>query len=304
MPAQLTNTVLMVAPTRFGFNTEAFLTNSFQNQPKENGLKTQAKALAEFNGFVAKLRNVGVEVLVFEDLPNSTTPDSIFPNNWFSTHQSGELITYPMAVPNRRAERRSDIIESLVNQYGYSHIALEKHEADEGFLEGTGSMLFDHSNKVVYAAISPRTIAQVLEEVAQLLEYEVVAFESLGKSGELIYHTNVMLCIGASFIAIGMDTIAAKDQQKVKDQLEKSGKEIIFLSNEQIYEHFAGNMLQVLNSSGEKVLVLSEAAYQSLSSDQLKQFQKHTDHFVRAEIPTIEFVGGGSARCMLAEVFI
>lgn len=304
MKIQLTDTVLMIAPTRFGFNEEAFKTNSFQSPPQESRSELiQQNALNEFNGFVNDLKRVGVNVIVFDDVQDSETPDSIFPNNWFSTHLTGELITYPMTVSNRRKERREDILFSLMSNYNFQHVPFEDFEASGAYLEGTGSMIFDHHNKIVYAAISPRTHVNVLKEVATKLDYRPIAFESLGKTGEHIYHTNVMMCVGVSFIAIGMETIVAADRERIESELSESGKEIIELTNEQVYEHFAGNMLQVKNKSGEKVLVMSEKAYQSLNAQQLETFNKHTDHIVKAKIPTIERIGGGSARCMLAEIF-
>lgn len=301
---QLTDTILMIQPTQFGFNEEAFETNSFQNKPARiEEQKIQGKALKEFFAFVEKLKGIGVQVIVFKDFENSTTPDSIFPNNWFSTHQSNYLITYPMAVSNRRKERREDIIDYLISKNGFEHQPLESFEESCSFLEGTGSLIFDHENKIVYAARSPRTHLNVIEELCKLLGYKSCIFESYGKSGELIYHTNVMMCIGESFIAIGKDTIQESDRFKVHDSIEKSGKELIYLSNDQVYNHFAGNMLQIKNIKGERVLVMSDTAFDSLSSDQKNQFERHTDHIVQAHIPTIERVGGGSARCMIAEVF-
>lgn len=304
MKFQLTDTVLMIAPTRFGFNEEAFQTNSFQNAPaSDDANMIQKLALDEFNTFVRSLRHVGVNVLEFKDVVNSETPDSIFPNNWFSTHLSGELITYPMAVSNRRKERREDILFDLISSYNFHHVPFEQYENTGAFLEGTGSMIFDHDNETVYAAISPRTHVNVLKEVAELLHYRPIAFESFGKSGEHIYHTNVMMCIGASFIAIGLDTVTDKDRERIIHELKESGKELIFLTNDQVYSHFAGNMLQVKNAANEKVLVMSSNAFESLTEEQLKAFNRHTDHIVKAQIPTIERIGGGSARCMLAEIF-
>lgn len=304
MNIQLTDTVLMVAPTRFGFNEEAFQTNSFQNVPtSESDDNIQELARLEFDTFADTLKNKGVDVLVFEDHIASETPDSIFPNNWFSTHITGELITYPMAVSNRRKERREDIIFELSKTYGYHRVPFEQHEAQAAYLEGTGSLIFDHHNKTVYAAISPRTHVNVLKDVADQLGYRPIAFEAFGKTGEQIYHTNVMMCVGVSFIAIGIDTIAPADRERIESELLQSKKEIINLSNEQVYEHFSGNMLQIKNVQGERILVMSEKAFSSFSAEQIETFRRHTDHIVKARIPTIERIGGGSARCMLAEIF-
>ncbi|MDX2359701.1 MAG: arginine deiminase-related protein [Crocinitomicaceae bacterium] len=304
---QTTHTLLMIEPTNFGFNEEAFLTNSFQVRPDSDELGTVQEIVAqEFLDFVEQLRAAGVNVLVYSDREKSQTPDSIFPNNWISTHQTGELITYPMAVPNRRGERRNDIITDLIAQHNYKRIDFSDYEtlSSPQFLEGTGSMLFDHIGKTVYGAISPRTDLSLLQKLGDTLGYSVVPFTSYGKSGELIYHTNVMLCIGDTYACVGVDTIADSDKSKVIDALKESGKEIIELSNDQVYNHFAGNMLQVENNHGESILVMSSSAYNSLTNEQLTQLKAHNDHLLPAEIPTIERIGGGSARCMLAEIFV
>lgn len=301
---QTAQKVLMISPTRFGFNEEAFLTNSFQNRPNST-VEVQRLAKFEFDQFVHTLERVGIEVHVFHDVANSKTPDSIFPNNWFSTHQDGKLITYPMAVANRRQERRADILESIIEQGQYQHIDLTESErlSEPHYLEGTGSVIFDHRQGVIYAALSPRTHQSVVEKLASILHYSACTFTAYGKSQEPIYHTNVMLCIGERFIVAGMNTIDQKDRERVRLSFEQSGKELIELSNEQIYTHFAGNMLQLRNDRNEAVLVLSKSAYDSLSARQLEQLARHNEHFAIAEIPTIEKIGGGSARCMLAELF-
>ena len=294
----------MIRPTVFGFNEEAFETNAFQNRPDQR-IDVNALAVAEFDSFVNKLRAVGVEVLVISDTADSKTPDSIFPNNWFSTHKDGRLILYPMAVSNRRAERRLDIIEELMKEGDYSIVDWSAYELqkDPVFVEGTGSLIFDHDNKVVYAAVSPRTDATLAERIVGALGYQLIAFHAYGKEGELIYHTNVMMAIGDSFIIVGMNTIAETDRDRVVFALQQSGKEIIELTNEQVYNDFAGNMLLLNNDKEESVLALSSRAFNSLNEKQRYQFDKYVDHYVAAEIPTIESVGGGSARCMLAELF-
>lgn len=304
---QTTSHILMIAPTNFGFNEEAFITNKFQQRPNENEISNiQEMVLGEFNVFVQKLEAKGINVHVYSDLINSKTPDSIFPNNWISTHQSGELITYPMGVPNRQEERRDDIVAELINEFGYRKIDFSNHEklSAPAFLEGTGSMIFDHQNKTVYAAISPRTDEIVFNEVANELGYKAIAFISYGKTGELIYHTNVMMCIGDKYIILGEDTIDKKHQEQVLSAVKSSGKEIIKLSNNQVYNHFAGNMLQLENGNGETILVMSQTAYDSLKPSQLERLNELNDHIIWASIPTIERIGGGSARCMLAELFL
>ena len=295
----------MVSPTRFGFNEEAYLTNSFQNRVELSNDELQNKAKSEFDAFVQQLKDLQVDVLIYEDIPDSTTPDSIFPNNWFSTHVTGELFLYPMAVKNRRAERREHIIQDLVDSYGYSITDLSHFETADPhlFLEGTGSLILDHENKVAYAALSPRTSQVVLDVFAQHLGYEVVSFEAYGKTGELIYHTNVMMAIGDNYVIVGLDTIAEQDRARVETKLRASGKELITLSNDQVYNAFAGNMLQIRNTKDEIILVLSRKAMDTLTEEQLDDFTRLNDHLLAIEIPTIEKVGGGSVRCMLAEIY-
>jgi hypothetical protein len=307
MKKQTSHKLIMIKPTHFGFNEEAFLTNSFQQRPtQEDQGEIQSLALSEFNCFVDALKGLNVDVDVYTDLSNSTSPDSIFPNNWFSTHQSGELILYPMAVKNRRKERREDIVTDLIEQYNYSLVDLTHHEQDVEpiYLEGTGSMLIDHIGETIYGAISPRTSEKLLNVVGQKLGYSVVEFTSYGKSGEQIYHTNVMLCIGKTFACIGADTIHETDRNTVLESLKNNGKQILELSNDQVYNHFGGNILQIENASGESILVLSNSAFESLKEEQLTFLKNHNDHILPISIPTIERIGGGSVRCMLAEVFI
>lgn len=297
----------MIEPVQFGFNEEASQTNSFQNKPlKAEASIVQTKALTEFKNFVQQLEAIGVNVHVFPDTTNTFTPDSIFPNNWISTHETGELFTYPMAVPNRRKERRQEIIQFLIDRHDYTHIDLSswEDETPPRYLEGTGGMIFDRENRVCYAALSDRTNLSALNEYCNMIDYEVVPFTAYGKAGEAIYHTNVMLNIGETFACIGRETLALNDQDRVVSSLESLGKEVIEFSNEQIYEHFAGNMLQVRNKRGETVLVLSDRIYGNLNPNQRKSLEKHNDHLLPIDIRTIEKIGGGSVRCMLAEVFI
>lgn len=302
MSRQTAHSVLMIQPTRFAFNEQASETNSFQHRSNEDAEALQEKAELEFILFVDQLNDHGIDVYHYLDLANSTTPDSIFPNNWFSTHREGWLCLYPIAVPNRRAERRPDIIEDLLDM-GYELKDFSANEDQGHFLEGTGSLIFDHDNKVVYAALSPRTEKELFEKVANDLGYRPVSFRAFGKDGEAIYHTNVMMCIGRDFITVGLDTIDPADRSRVEEELEKSGKAIIPLSNTQVYEHFAGNMLQVQNRLGESILVLSLKAYDSLSERQHDLLSERTDAFLPISIPTIEHIGGGSVRCMMAELF-
>ena len=233
MNSQITDTLLMIRPTNFGFNEEAFLSNSFQNKPlKEEEEFIQSLALDEFNTYVDQLKKLNVNVLVFDDLPKSISPDSIFPNNWISLHENGSLYQHSMLVENRRKERRADIVAFFEAEYGFHSIDLSNSEqgVNPAFLEGTGSMIFDHQAKKVYAAISPRTDAKLVTEFAYKLGYESIQFEAYGGKGEAIYHTNVMLCIGEDYAVVGLDTIKDSQRESVKNSLINDGKEIIELS--------------------------------------------------------------------------
>ncbi len=306
-PVHSPKTVLMVKPVQFGFNEEAFVTNKFQQKVATySQSELQEKALQEFNLVVEKLKELKVNVLVYNDSKETFTPDSIFPNNWISTHSNGMVFTYPMLAKNRQLERRKDIVLDLFSRFGFSYlIELEDYENAKPpkYLEGTGSMVLDHQKRIVYAAISPRTDESVLAEFAKHLRYKVVSFTAYGAQKEKIYHTNVMMCVGEKYIIIGENTIAEEDRERVMVSVRKANKAVIELTNKQVYEHFAGNMLQLRNNDNETVLVMSEAAYNSLTKEQLKKLNKHNDHLLSVAIPTIEKIGGGSARCMLAEIY-
>ncbi|WP_202923654.1 citrulline utilization hydrolase CtlX [Pontibacter fetidus] len=304
---QTTDTILMIEPTSFGYNPDAAETNKFQQQAE--GLtpaEVQNRALQEFRKMVQHLIEAGVEVNVIRDVENSRTPDSIFPNNWFSTHQSGELVTYPMAPANRRQERRQDITDFLKENYSYKeHVHLEHFEnlPEPKFLEGTGSMILDRVNKIAYAALSPRTELEPLQEFCNKLNYRPVTFRAYGPTNELIYHTNVMMCLGESFAIVGMDVVDAQDKEKLRQQLESTGKEIIELTATQTHYHFAGNMLQLRNKQNETLLVMSEAAFRSLTDEQLTKLKRQNNYLLHLPIHLIEQCGGGSVRCMIAELF-
>lgn len=297
----------MIEPTNFGFNLDAAETNKFQKKISDfTPEQVHDLALMEFNNAVAQLRAIGIEVITIRDLDDSTTPDSIFPNNWFSTHQQGQLVTYPMSPESRRAERRKDIIEHLESSCGYiEHIALEIFEEQDEprFLEGTGSLVLDRVNRIAYAALSPRTEQEPLQQFCEILEYKPVTFRAYGPTQEPIYHTNVMMSVGDTFAIVGLDVIEEEDRQQLIDSLTQTGKEIIELTEAQTHHHFAGNMLQLENKQGEKVLVLSKAAFESLTEDQLEKLLDHNQHLLPLPIHVIEKVGGGSVRCMIAEIF-
>ena len=306
LPSQLTDMLLMIEPIQFGFNKEAFETNSFQNEPRSDETHSiQGKALGEFTRFVAQLEEIGVNVHIVQDSLDFYTPDSIFPNNWISTHESGELFTYPMTVPNRRKERKEAIIHSLIEKHGFIHTDLSswEQETPPKYLEGTGGMILDRTNRICYAAPSPRAHLDALQEFGKIANFKIVPFNALGKSGEAIYHTNVMLSVGDTFVCIGKETIVEADRNRVMQSLQSTGKEIIEFTNDQIYSHFAGNMLQVKNEKGETILVLSDRINQKLTLAQRTSLEKHNDHLLPIDIRTIEKIGGGSVRCMIAEIF-
>lgn len=302
---QTTDTLLMIAPTYFGFNEEAAKTNSFQQ--KIEGLSDDhvaGFAAMEFENYVDLLRAKGVNVIVHTDLDPTHSPDSIFPNNWISTHNNERIITYPMEPANRRLERRQDIIDDFLKNRGYKeHVAFEKWEADNKFLEGTGSIVFDHDNQLAYAALSSRTQSEPLEELCELLGYRPVSFKAYGPKDELIYHTNVVMCVGETFVAIGLDTLDPYDHERIKYEILSSGKELIRLTKDQTHLFFAGNMLQVRNPKGEMILLVSQKAYHAFTEEQLSALKRHNDHILSIPIPVIETYGGGSVRCMVAEVF-
>ncbi len=305
MKSKIASTVLMIQPVRFGYNEQTAVTNSFQNKASTlTSSEIQESALKEFHHFVQSLKDVGIEVIVFQDTIVSHTPDSIFPNNWLSTSSTGELYTFPMATPNRSLERRQDILDFLVEKYGYGcNRELEIFESQNLYLEGTGSLLIDAASEAAFVALSPRADEVVLEAYSKFSGQEIITFQSLGPEGELIYHTNVMLCIADQYAVIGADTIVEKDKIRVCEALKKRGKTLIYISNEQVYKHFAGNMLQLQNKKGDKFLVMSTKARNSLTQVQLDQIESFENTIVDVPLDVIETIGGGSARCMLAEIF-
>jgi hypothetical protein len=310
MDKQITSTILMIRPVQFRFNEQTAVNNYYQTALE--GLTSESanqKAQSEFDGFINKLRAKGVNVVVVDDTSNPDTPDSVFPNNWVSFHEDGRVGLYPMYAENRRLERRDDILESLKNS-GYVINGIEdltKAEQENKFLEGTGSMIFDRANKIQYAAISERTHPDVVKNFENAFGYTSVLFTA-NQSHEgkrlPIYHTNVMMCMGDEFSVICLDSIDdTTERQNVVNALTKTGKEIIEISENQ-KEHFAGNMLQVINTSEEKYMVMSSAAYQSLDESQKKRILNYNKEIIHSSLDTIEALGGGSARCMMAEVFL
>lgn len=292
--------LLMVMPAGFGFNTETAVNNAFQVAKPGN---VQERALSEFEQMVQLLNHHHIEVAIVNDTPLPETPDSIFPNNWISFHKEGIMCLYPMFAPNRRLERKPGLIEFLQKKFNVSTILdLSPHENENRFLEGTGSMVLDRHHKIAYACLSPRTHIEVLEEFCRLMKYKPVSFHGKDKNGIPVYHTNVMMALGGKYAVICLDSIAdTREKEQVVAALQLSKKEIIPITHQQM-EHFAGNMLEVFNKEGKSFVIMSTQAYQSLNSGQITTLQKYSV-ILHTPLYTIEANGGGSARCMIAEVF-
>lgn len=303
---QTTDTVLMIEPVAFGYNAQTAENNYFQVNVQNDD--TQKKALAEFIAFAAILEEKGVNVVKVQDTPEPHTPDSIFPNNWVSFHRDGKVILYPMFAPNRRVERRQDVLKAVENQgFRIDRVVDVSHFEEEGkYLEGTGSMIFDHTHKIAYGSVSLRLDEGLFRKFCAENGYEPVVFHSYQNAGEErlpIYHTNVMMCVADRFVVICLDCIDNEiEREKVQEVIKSTGKELIEISEEQL-QNFAGNMLQVHNSEGKTFLVMSQTAFNSLSAEQVSRIEKYSE-IISADLNTIEVNGGGSARCMLAEVFL
>lgn len=305
MEKQYTNNIMMIRPAAFQFNEQTAVTNAFQTSDNMgNSEEVNIQALREFDNFVLKLKEVGVNVIVMHDTPNPIKPDAVFPNNWISFHGNGTLITYPMATANRRIERREDIITSLGLLFDIKHrYSFEASEEEGEFLEGTGSMILDRPNKIVYACLSPRTSIFLLDRFCLLMGYKLVSFFSTDANGKEIYHTNVMMAIADRYAVVCLESIKDEDKrEEVRLSLESSGKEVIEITFNQVL-NFAGNMLQVEGSLGQRILVMSQQAYDSLREDQINKIKQY-DSILPIPIDTIEKYGGGSVRCMMAEVFL
>ncbi len=303
---QLTSRVLMIRPARFESNPLTAASNRFQGKSAASPAEQHESALREFDGLVEALRAAGVDVVVVEDTPEPHTPDSIFPNNWISMHADGRVVLYPMEAENRRTERRSDIIEHLHDTIGLQVtevVDLTAHEEEGHYLEGTGSMVLDRVNRIAYACLSSRTHFDALGDFAQRMGYEVVAFDAVDSEGVPIYHTNVLMNIGEELAVICDEAIPREEQREaVLARLRDTGHDVISLSYEQL-NAFAGNMLELRNADGERVIAMSEQAYQSLSEAQRERFAAN-GRIVSAPIDNIEQSAGGSVRCMLAEVHL
>lgn len=300
---QSTSNILMIRPVSFGFNEQTAESNAFQNRDADQQA-VQDKALAEFDHFVKTLEHNGVSVTVVNDTPQPHTPDSIFPNNWVSFHNDGTVFLYPMQAENRRLERREDIISDLEDKFKVGHVIdLSRFEADHRFLEGTGSMVLDRENKIAYACLSPRTDKEVLTLFCEQAGYTAISFDAADEHGKAIYHTNVLMCVGSKFAVICADSVPNPHEHVVVlESLRSTQKEIITISFEQM-NHFAGNMLEVKNNKDETLIVMSKNAFNALNDEQRAVLEKH-GRLIYADINTIETNGGGSARCMMAEVHL
>lgn len=313
---QTTNSILMIRPVAFRMNEQTAVNNYYQKVL--DGLSPETvntKAQQEFDTFVNKLRKVGVNVIVVEDTIEPNTPDSIFPNNWISFHENGDVVLYPMFAENRRAERREDILDILEDEGFEINQIMDYTSAEEDgiFLEGTGSLLLDRENGKAYCALSPRADEELMIEFCEDFEFTPVLFEAFqtvnlpdGKAGgerKLMYHTNVMMCLGDTFAVICADCIDDKKERKmVLDSLRGDDKEVILITEEQV-NNFAGNMLEVKGKNDKRFLVMSESAFKSLTKKQIAQLEAHVE-IIHSSLNTIEACGGGSARCMMAEIFL
>ncbi|MEZ0007024.1 hypothetical protein ABH942_002402 [Flavobacterium sp. 28YEA47A] len=306
---QTTNSILMIRPVAFRMNEQTAVNNYYQKVL--DGLLPEtvnAKAQQEFDAFVEKLRAAGINVVVVEDTKSPDTPDSIFPNNWISFHENGDVALYPMFAENRREERREDILDLLEDQ-GFridNIVDYTSAEEDKIFLEGTGSLLLDRANGKAYCALSPRADEELLIEFCEDFDYAPVifeAFQTVNGERKLIYHTNVMMCLGETFAVICADSIDDKKERKmVLDNLKADGKEIILITEDQV-NNFAGNMLEVRGENDKRYLIMSAAAYKSLKPVQIEKLEYHCE-IISSSLDTIEACGGGSARCMMAEIFL
>lgn len=303
---QTANTVLMVEPVAFGYNSQTAENNYFQVEQKD--VNIQSNALQEFKSFAEKLRSKGINVITVKDTLVPHSPDSIFPNNWVSFHSDGKVVLYPMFAPNRRVERRMDILETLKNE-GFSIEEIDDlshFENNDKFLEGTGSMIFDHDHKIAYGSVSLRLDEELFRQFCAKFGFTPVVFHSYQNAGDErlpIYHTNVMMCVADQFVVICLECIDDElEREKVQEVIKSTEKEIIEISEDQM-QQFAGNMLQVQNNEGKKFLVMSQSAYKSLTPEQISAIEKYCE-IIYSDLTTIETNGGGSARCMLAEVFL
>ena len=293
-------TIMMIEPVSFGFNEETAANNFFQRNEHIDG--AQSKALTEFNRFVEQLQSHEIDVLVVQDTPVPLTPDAIFPNNWISIHEEGTMVLYPMYAKNRRLERKQTVVDAVKNNLVINEIVdLTHFESNQKYLEGTGSMVLDRKNKIAYACISERTDESVFATFCKKMNYTPMLFHAQDQRGLPIYHTNVLMCMADQFVVICLDAVyESKERENLVEQFKTTQKEIVNISFEQM-DHFCGNMLQVKNKNGDYFLVMSTQAFNHLDADQVKRLQTFQP-IIHSDISTIETLGGGSARCMMAEL--
>jgi hypothetical protein len=294
--------ILMVRPYQFYFNQQTAANNFFQSNI--NIENANELAIAEFDAMVDKLRAHQIKVNVVQDTKDPSTPDSIFPNNWVSTHEGGTLCLYPMFAQNRRAERKSTVIDFLQSNYQIQNILdLTDLEKEGKFLEGTGSMVLDHQNRLAYGCLSERLDKNAFNEWCEKMQFKAIAFKAVDDKAQPIYHTNVMMCMGNQFVVICLESIPnEQEKQLVLESFKKSNKEVITISQDQL-NHFAGNMLQVFDINEKPHLIMSKQAYNSLKTEQVNSLEKYNP-ILPISIPTIEALGGGSTRCMMAEIYL
>lgn len=305
---QTTNTIVMIRPVSFRMNEQTAVNNYYQQKLNVLPNTINTKAQQEFDVFVEKLQENGVDVVVIQDTKEPDTPDALFPNNWISFHQNGDVAIYPMFAENRRLERNEEVLEILEEKGFVIENVVDYSEAEEEgfFLEGTGSMVLDRANQKAYCALSPRADEELFIEFCEDFEFTPIVFtanQTVNGKREAIYHTNVMMCVAETFAVICLNAIDDKKERKeVLKHLKSDGKEVIVISEKQV-QKFAGNMLQVRGKNNESFLIMSTSAFESLSDEQLQKFLKHCK-IIHSDLTTIETHGGGSARCMLAEVFL
>jgi len=301
---QITDTILMIRPAAFAFNEETAATNYFQKQPFLSADELQKLAIMQFDAMADNLRFHGIDVIIIEDTPEPPKPDAIFPNNWISTNGEGVVSVFPMQSRSRRLEKRSDVVELLSQKFIISEVEdWSPYEKEEQFLEGTGSMVLDHQHKIIYACLSPRTHQAMVEKFAEAHGYRAITFQAHDENGKEIYHTNVMMCIGEGFAVLCPKAITDHNERVAVTQLlEATGHENIYITFEQM-NAFAGNMLQLKNRADERLIVLSQTAFNSLEEDKKGKLQQN-GKLLPVDVSIIEQAEGGSVRCMIAEIFL
>lgn len=301
---QVADTILMIRPASFGFNLETATSNAFQGSVPMSEHQVQVKAVEEFDAFIALLNSNNINVVVIEDTPYPIKPDAIFPNNWFATLQDGTVAVFPMQAANRRVEVRTDLVQTIKDNFTVTNVEdWTIYDTENTFLEGTGSMIIDHVNKIIYACLSPRTDKNLLQKFADAHSHSVVAFLATDEKGKEIYHTNVIMHLGTAYAVICLQCIQDETERNYLVQsLTNTGHEIIDITLDQVH-HYAGNMLQVQSNDGKLFTLLSQQAFDALTYLQKQQISART-HLLPVDINTIETVGGGSVRCMMAEIFL